>query len=105
MFNGLLLRSRGLVKMANFCNFKNAVLHRTILSNRIIYNGLRYYQNDDNYPYFGNPNSPNALPEMPPGKSSLTKVGNGSLEGTLGIIAIKNEYKDENRVSTIYVDT
>ena len=31
--------------------------------------------------------------------------GNGSLEGTLSIIAIKNEYKDENRVSTIYVDT
>ena len=78
MFNGLLLRSRGLVKMANFCNFKNAVLHRTILSNRIIYNGLRYYQNDDNYPYFGNPNSPNALPEMPPGKTSLTKVMSAS---------------------------
>ena len=34
-----------------------------------------------------------------------TNFGNGSLGGTLGIIAIKNEYKDENRVSTIYVDT
>ena len=58
---------------------------------RIYYTPIRSYQNDDNYPYFGSPASPNALPEIPSGKvSSTCSTAHNALTYSVESIASKH---------------